>query len=96
MIIDSFKTCAITNNLDGSEDGLIEVLKDGKMLADKVDKIKRIGITLNENGGDYAALGLTQSDNQATEEIDADSGNELHIDESSGDEDNSEGATDNA
>lgn len=58
IIVSSFKTCAITNALDGSEDELIGVLKNGKICSDKLEEVKDIGRKLVENGGDFKALQL--------------------------------------
>lgn len=89
MIQDSFKTCAVTNSLDGSEDHMIEVLTEGKLCADKAEQVRELGCTLNQNGGDFAALGLVQyvNANEAEPETaaDADSGNELYVENDSDD-----------
>ena len=90
MIQDSFKTCAVTNALDGSEDHMIEVLKEGKICADKAEQVRELGRTLNQNAGDFAALGLVQYVNANEDEpetaADADSGNELYVEDDSDDD----------
>ena len=58
LIRDSFKTCAVTNALDGSEDDLIGILKKDKICEDKLEQVREYGRRLNQSGGDFSALDL--------------------------------------
>ncbi len=81
MIQKSFKVCGITNNPDNSEDRLINVTKEGEVLADHDELFQKLRL-LRENGGDLSKLDSTD----AAEDTDEYSDGDLVVEDDSDDE----------
>lgn len=58
LIVKSFKTCAISNAIDGSEDHEILCLRDGEHSAIVREDVRILAQELIANNGNYSALDL--------------------------------------